>query len=129
WLSPKYLCGESYGTLRAAALAEHLQTRHGLYLNGLLLISAVLDVGTLEFHPGNDLPYPLFLPTYAAIAHYHGRHGDRALADVLAEAEEFAGRDYPWVLARGHRLSTGVRAEAVSRVARLAGLTDDYVDR
>ncbi len=129
WLSPKYLCGESYGTLRAAALAEHLQTRHGMYLNGLLLISAVLDVGTLEFHPDNDLPYPLFLPTYAAIAHYHGRHGDRALADVLAEAEEFAGRDYPWVLARGSRVSTVERAEAVTRVAQLAGLSEDYVDR
>src|SRR5262249_2907767 len=69
WLSPKYLCGESYGTVRAAALAEHLQDRNGMYLNGLVLISAALDGGTLEFATGNDLPYPLFLPTYAAIAH------------------------------------------------------------
>ena len=129
WLSPKYLCGESYGTLRAAALAEHLQSRHGMYLNGLVLISAVLDIGTLEFHPGNDVPYPLFLPTYAAIAHYHGRHGDRPLAEVLAEAEEFASRDYPWALARGTRLSTQERAGAVARLAGLSGLSEDYVDR
>jgi carboxypeptidase C (cathepsin A) len=129
WLSPKYLCGESYGTLRAAALAEHLQARHGMYLNGLMLISAVLDVGTLEFHPGNDVPYPLFLPTYAAIAHYHGKHGERGLSEVLAEAEAFAGRDYPWALAQGSRLSTVERAEAVARLARLAGLSEDYVDR
>jgi carboxypeptidase C (cathepsin A) len=129
WLSPKYLCGESYGTLRAAALSGHLQKRHGMYLNGLMLISATLDVGTLEFNPGNDLPYPLYLPTYAAIAHYHGRHGDRPLTDVLAEAERFADRDYPWALARGARLSTEERAEAVARLARLTSLSEDYVDR
>src|SRR6266516_4695848 len=91
WLSPKYLCGESYGTLRAAALAEHLQDRHGMYLNGLALISAVLDVG--------------------------------------AEVAGFARRDYRWALAEGARLSTVDRADAVTRVARLAGLDRDYVDR
>ena len=77
WLSPKFVAGESYGTVRAAALASHLQQRHGLYLNGLLLISSVLDMGTVMFNEGNDLPYSLYLPTYAAIAHYHGKHGDR----------------------------------------------------
>ncbi|MBW4719158.1 S10 family peptidase [Saccharothrix obliqua] len=129
WLSPKFLAGESYGTTRAAALAEHLQVRYGMYLNGLMLISSVLDFGTLDFSEGNDLPYSLFLPTYAAIAHYHGLHGDRPLADVLAEAEEFASRDYPWALARGHRLTAEERADAVSRLAALTGLSEDYVDR
>jgi carboxypeptidase C (cathepsin A) len=129
WLSPKYLCGESYGTMRAAALAEHLQERHGMYLNGLMLISTTLDFGTLEFAPGNDAPYPLFLPTYAAIAHYHGKHGDRPLADVLDEAEAFARREYPWALAEGARLSTVDRAAAVERIARITGLAEDYVDR
>jgi carboxypeptidase C (cathepsin A) len=129
WLSPKYLCGESYGTLRAAALAEHLQDRHGMYLNGLILVSSVLDGGTLEFDEGNDLPYPLFLPTYAAIAHYHGRHGDRPLREVLDGAEEYARGRYPWVLAQGARLSTVDREEAVATLARLTGLDADYVDR
>lgn len=129
WMSPKYLCGESYGTLRAAALAEHLQDRYGMYLNGLMLISAVLDFVTLDFQPGNDLPYALFLPAYAAIAHYHGKHGDRPLPEVLAEAEEFAARDYPWALAQGARLSTVDRAAVVERLARLTGLEPDYVDR
>ena len=129
WLSPKYLCGESYGTLRAAALSDHLQQRHGMYLNGLILISAVLDLGTLEFVPGNDVPHPLFLPTYAAIANYHGKHGDRPLDAVLAEAEAFAGKEYPWALAQGSRLSTVDRAETVARLARLAGVSEDYVDR
>ncbi|WP_410669467.1 S10 family peptidase [Amycolatopsis sp. cmx-4-68] len=129
WLSPKFLAGESYGTLRAAGLAAHLQDRHGLYLNGLLLISSVLDLGTLRFTEGNDLPYSLFVPTYAAIAHYHGRHGERPLDDVLADAEDFAAKDLPWALSRGARLSTHDRADAVATLASLTGLTESYVDR
>jgi carboxypeptidase C (cathepsin A) len=129
WLSPKFLAGESYGTLRAAGLAAHLQDRYGLYLNGLLLISSVLDLGTLRFTEGNDLPYSLYVPTYAAIAHYHGRHGDRPLDDVLADAEDFAAKDLPWALARGARLSTRDRAEAVATLASLTGLSESYVDR
>ncbi|HEY7594877.1 MAG TPA: peptidase S10 [Actinophytocola sp.] len=129
WMSPKFVAGESYGTTRAGGLAHHLQTRYGMYLNGLILISAVLDFATLDFTVGNDVPYVLFLPTYAAIAHYHGLHGDRPLEEVLSEAEEFAARDYPWALSRGNRLSTEERADAVSRLAALTGLSEDYVDR
>ena len=129
WLSPKFVAGESYGTMRAAALAEHLQNRHGLYLNGVLLISSVLDFGSIDFSEGNDRPYELYVPTYAAIAHYHGFHGDRPLADVLAEAEEFAERDLPWALRRGARLGADDRADMVRRLARLTGLTEAYVDR
>ncbi|OXM73101.1 MULTISPECIES: S10 family peptidase [Amycolatopsis] len=129
WLSPKYLAGESYGTLRAAALAGHLQERHGFYLNGLMLISSVLDMGTIRFTEGNDQPYPLFVPTYAAIAHYHGKHGKRKLADVLAEAEEFAARELPWALQRGSRLTPEEKAAAVRKLASLTGLDESYVDR
>jgi carboxypeptidase C (cathepsin A) len=127
WLSPKFLAGESYGTLRAAGLTEHLQTRHGMYLNGIMLISSVLDFGTVDFAEGNDLPYVLFLPTYAAIAHYHGLHGARPLADVLAEAESFASGDDLLALERGFRLTN--RESIVDRVAALTGLSADYVDR
>ncbi|MGB3442177.1 MAG: peptidase S10 [Actinophytocola sp.] len=129
WLSPKFVAGESYGTTRAGGLAQHLQQRRGMYLNGLILISAVLDFASLDFTTGNDLPYVTFLPTYAAIAHYHGLHGDRELADVLADAEDFASRDYPWALSRGSRLSEEERAAAVARYAALTGLSEDYVDR
>jgi carboxypeptidase C (cathepsin A) len=129
WLSPKFVAGESYGTTRAGGLAHHLQQRYGMYLNGLILVSAVLDFATLDFTPGNDLPYSTFLPTYAAVAHYHGLHGDRPLADVLAEAEEFAARDYPWALSQGHRLSAEERAATVAKFAALTGLSEDYVDR
>jgi carboxypeptidase C (cathepsin A) len=127
WLSPKFLAGESYGTLRAAGLADHLQTKHGMYLNGIMLISSVLDFGTIYFGEGNDLPYMLYLPTYAAIAHYHGLHGSRSLEDVLAEAEEFASGDYLKALERGSRLAD--RQSIVDRLAALTGLSADYVDR
>jgi len=63
WLSPKFLIGESYGTTRASALSSHLLEQHGMYLNGIMLVSAVLDFSTLSFPPGHDLPYILFLPS------------------------------------------------------------------
>lgn len=129
WMSPKFLAGESYGTTRAAGLAEHLQSRYGMYLNGLMLISTVLEFGTITFAEGNDLPYWLFLPSYAAIAHYHGINADRPLADVLAEAEEYAAGPYPRALAQGARLPAGDRAAVVGTLARLTGLSEDYVDR
>jgi carboxypeptidase C (cathepsin A) len=129
WMSPKYLCGESYGTTRAAGLARHLQEKYGMYLNGLILISPYLDGQSAAFGGGNDEPYLAYLPTYAAIANYHGKHGDRPLADVLAEARAYAAGEYRRVLALGSRLSTTERADAVARIARLTGLSEDYVDR
>jgi carboxypeptidase C (cathepsin A) len=129
WLSPKFVTGESYGTLRAAGLAAYLQSRHGMYLNGIALLSSVLDIGTIRFTEGNDVPYALYLPTYAAIAHYHGKHPGRALPDVIAEAEAYAAGDYPRVLARGHRLTPAERRAAIAKVARLTGLRREYVDR
>jgi carboxypeptidase C (cathepsin A) len=129
WMSPKYLCGESYGTTRAAGLARHLQERYGMYLNGLMLISTYLDGGTAEFSPGNDDAYVYYLPTYAAIASYHGKHGGRPLREVLDEAQAFAGDEYLRALSRGSRLSQEERARVAGRVAALTGLSQDYVDR
>ena len=130
WMSPKFVAGESYGTLRGAALAEHLQSRYGMYLNGLVLISSVLDLSSVDFeNQRNDRAHALYLPTYAAVAHYHGKHGRRSLQSVLDEAQAYAARDYPWVLSRGNRLTRRERAEAVATLARISGLTEDYVDR
>lgn len=129
WISPKFLAGESYGTTRAAGLADHLQSRYGMYLNGVMLISVVLEFGTLDFYAGNDLPYTLFLPTYAAIAHYHGLIPDRTLDEVIADAERFAAGRYPNALAQGNRIPADYRAEVVTRLAALTGLSEDYIDR
>lgn len=130
WMSPKLVAGESYGTLRGAALAEHLQTRHSMYLNGLILVSSVLDLSSIDFeNQRNDRAHALYLPTYAAIAQYHGRLGDATLETAVAQAEEYAARDYPWVLSRGDRLTADERTAAVTRIASLTGLSEEYVDR
>lgn len=129
WLSPKFLAGESYGTVRASALADHLQKRYGLFPNGIALISSVIDMGTIRFTEGNDEPTALYLPTYAALAHYHGKHGDRSLDEVRGEAEGLASREYLWGLARGARLTPAERTDLVRRIATVTGLSEAYVDR
>ncbi len=132
WTSPKFLAGESYGTTRAAGLAGYLQDRHGLYLNGLMLISSILNFQTALFDPGNDLPYLLFLPTYTATAWYHKRlvpslqHDLRA---ALREAEAFARGDYALALLQGAALPAERRRNIAARLARLTGLSLDYVER
>lgn len=129
WLSPKFLAGESYGTTRAAGLAQHLQDELGMYLNGLLLISSVLDFSTAHFEQGGDRAHAMYLPFYAATAWQHGFHEGRTLSEVVDEARDYAARDYPYVLSRGARLTAEERVEAVSTVARLSGLSEDYVAR
>jgi carboxypeptidase C (cathepsin A) len=132
WRSPKYLIGESYGTTRAGGLAGYLQERHGLYLNGLMLISAVLNFGTLEFDPGNDLPAILFLPTYTASAFYHGRlppELQRDLRATLAEVEAFALGEYAAALLQGANLGPERRAQVAARLARYTGLSAEYLER
>ncbi|HYN19446.1 MAG TPA: peptidase S10, partial [Thermoanaerobaculia bacterium] len=132
WSSPKFLGGESYGTTRSAALVQHLQDRYGMYFNGVVLISSILNFQTARFEVGNDLPYPLFLPTYTAAAWYHKRlpadlQGD--LRQALEEAEQFALGDYLVALAQGNDLPPERREEVARKVARLTGLSEDYVAR
>lgn len=128
WFSPKFLAGESYGTTRSAGLSGYLQERHGLYLNGIVLISAVLDFSTLEFEPGNDLPYVLFLPTYAATAYYHGKvNTRRPIQKFLAEVEKFAAGDYSQALAKGAALSKQQQAQIVEKLAQYTGLSQEYI--
>ena len=130
WMSPKLVAGESYGTTRGAALVEHLQSRHGMFVNGLILISSILDFSGVDFeNQRNDKAHAMYLPTYAAIAHYHGKAGKRSLRATLKEAEEYAAKDYPWVLSRGDRLTTKERSAAVKKLAGLTGLSEEYVDR
>ncbi|HTP11195.1 MAG TPA: peptidase S10 [Anaerolineae bacterium] len=132
WLSPKFLIGESYGTTRAAGLSGYLQERHGLYLNGIMLVSSILDFGTAEAHPGNDLPYILYLPTYAATAWYHQRlkgRFQRDLHKLLAEVEQFALTDYASTLLRGASVPAKTRAVIIEQLAAYTGLSTDYLDR
>ena len=133
WTSPKFLIGESYGTTRAAGLSGYLQERHGLYLNGIMLVSSILDFSTARFNPGNDLPYILFLPTYAATAWYHRRLlADRQsldLADFLAEVRAFALGEYTLALMQGAALSAEARSVIAEKLARYTGLAADWIER
>jgi carboxypeptidase C (cathepsin A) len=133
WASPKYLIGESYGTTRAAGLSGHLIERYGMYLNGVMLVSVALDFQALRFEPTNDLPAVLFLPTYAATAWYHGKLAAelqaKALRDVIAEVEAFAGGEYTAALFKGDRLAGKERAAVARKVARYTGLSVEFVER
>jgi carboxypeptidase C (cathepsin A) len=130
WRSPKYLCGESYGVFRAAGLVAELQDRHGMFMNGLVLVSGLVDYGTIMPGPTNDLPHALYLPSFTAVACAHGRlpadlQANRARA--IAEAEAFASGDYVTALYAGAALSEPRRAEVAKSIARLTGLSEKLV--
>lgn len=131
WASPKFLAGESYGTTRSAGLSGYLQDRYGMYLSGITLISSVLNFATLEFGPGNDLPNVVFLPSYTAAAWYHKRLSAELQADrgkAIAESEEFAKGDYARALLLGSALPAPERARVIDELARLTGLTKEFID-
>ena len=130
WLSPKYLCGESYGVFRAAGLADNLSGRYGMYLNGLILVSGVLDFATISGDTGNDLPYPLILPAFTAAAFYHHKLPADLQADLgkaLAKSRTFAAGEFTTDLAEGAALSAEERDKAVAELVRLTGLKEQVI--
>jgi carboxypeptidase C (cathepsin A) len=131
WSSPKILVGESYGTTRAAGLSQYLQDRYGMYVNGIVLISSVLNFQTLDFEPGNDVPYPLYLPTYAATAWYHKRLApdlqQLPLRDVLSQTESFSSTEYLLALARGDAVSGSDAEHVANQLSRFTGLGANYI--
>ncbi len=132
WSSPKFLIGESYGTTRAAGLSGYLQGRHGLYLNGIMLLSSVLSFQTVNFAVGNDLPYILFLPTYTATAWYHKQLADdlqQDLRETLKEVEAFALGDYTLALMKGATLPDDEREQIVQKLVRYTGLSHQYIEQ
>jgi len=132
WGSPKFLAGESYGTTRAAGLSGYLQQRYGMYLNGIILISSILNFQTAEFDTGNDLPYILYLPTYTAIAWYHKKLPTDLQADLqkaIAESKAFAVGAYADALMAGDALPAAKRTEIAQKLSRLTGVSAEYIDR
>ena len=122
--APLYLCGESYGTTRAAALTDQLLDA-GLGLAGLILVSCAMDLQSLVFTTRNDLPYALFLPAFAAAAQYHGTLKGPLAASAeaaRAAAEAFVHDDYLAALQAGARLSGSARSRIEKRLAELTGL-------
>src|ERR1700758_3802145 len=132
WTSPKFLAGESYGTTRAAGLSGYLQERYGMYLNGIILISSILNFETAEFDRGNDLPYILYLPTYTAIAWYHKKLTADLQADfqkAINESRAYAAHEYADALMGGDTLPAPRRAEIAQKLSRLTGLSAEYIER
>lgn len=132
WLSPKYLIGESYGTTRAAALSGELQDRLGIYLNGITLVSMVLNFQTLAFDSGNDTPYWLFLPTYTATAFHHKKLApplDADLEKTLTEARRFARDEYLPALSRGDQMTPDERDAIATKLAAFLGVSKEFVIR
>jgi len=130
WLSPKHLCGESYGVMRVGGLVEYLQERHGMYFDGLMLMSGLISFQTLASDPGNDLPYILFLPGFTATAHYHARLAPELQADfarTAAEARTFAFGEYATALLQGASLPPAERQRVAEKVARFTGLSVEQV--
>ena len=131
WGSPKFLIGESYGTTRAAGLSLHLKDKHDIFLNGVMLVSLAIDLQTLCFDDGNELPYALFLPTYAATAWYHQALAPelqkQPLADVIKAAEAFALGDYTAALMQGSQLAGAQRDKISAQLVRFTGLTPEYI--
>lgn len=132
WTSPKFLIGESYGTTRAAGLSGYLQDRYGMYLNGLMLVSSILDFQTSRFHVGNDLPYILFLPTYTATAWYHHRLApelQQNLEATLQEVRAFVLNEYALALFKGAALTPEERTSIAAKLSRYTGLSPEYIER
>ncbi len=133
WASPKYLIGESYGTTRAAGLSQHLQDRYQIDFNGLMLISCAMDFSTLRFDAGNDLPYALFLPTYAATAWFHKKLSPAQQAktqkQVVREAEAFVTAEYLPMLFKGSRITQTEATAFAEKLAQHCGLPAEMLAR
>lgn len=132
WESPKLIAGESYGTTRASGLAQELHDSHHLYLDGIFLISSVLNFQTIRFATANDLPYILYLPTYTATAWYHKRLPEdlqKDQAKAIAESQAFAQGEYAEALFRGDHLQQAQRNAILDKLTRYTGLPKDYIDK
>lgn len=130
WNSPKYLIGESYGTTRSAVLVNRLQQQENMDFNGVVLMSSVLDFETLEFAPGHDISYVLYLPSYAATAAYHHAIPMPAnLPAFLDTARQWAAGPYAAALEKGSSLPAAERSAVLRQLSAYTGLSQDYLDK
>ncbi len=132
WSSPKFLLGESYGAIRAAGLAGHLQERYGMALNGIVIVSGLLDFQTLSASGPNDLPYICYLPTMASVAFYHQKLSPEMQQDRAATtkaASEFAHGAYASALLKGAALSATEKERIAETLAKFTSLPKDFILR
>ena len=126
--SPVYLCGQSYGTTRAA---EILGLAPDLNLSGVLFLSPMFDRASQAFVPGNDIPYLLYLPTMASVAWYYkkGNFDTQTEGDRFNEAVKFSQNEYAAALMKGRDITLAEKKRVASRLAAITGLsTKQYLD-
>ncbi|MDE1984454.1 MAG: peptidase S10 [Gammaproteobacteria bacterium] len=131
WNSPKYLFGESYGTPRSAALSNYLAQRDDIDLNGVILLSSILDFRTASFNAGNDLPFELFLPSYTAVAWYHHKLPNQPadLQPLLQQVQQFALGDYAHALDAGNTLTDAQFDAIAEKLHDYTGLSAAYIEK
>ncbi len=133
WNSPKYLFGESYGTLRTAIVANILENHNNIDLNGVILLSQMLnitsDIDDARLNPGIDIPFELALPSYAATAYYHHKLPKQpaALEPFLKDVEDFAMGEYAHALAQGTDLSPVAKQAMAEKLHNYTGLPVSYI--
>ncbi|HVA98876.1 MAG TPA: peptidase S10 [Bacteroidia bacterium] len=131
WGSPKFLTGESYGTTRASGLSGYLQNTYGMYLNGITLISSVLNFEYIDFTRGNDLPYALFLPTYATTAQFHKKLSPElesmSVSDLAKKVETFAAGTYTYFLMKGDHASEQLTNEVIDSINYFTSIPKQYI--
>ncbi len=132
WSSPLYLVGESYGTTRAAGLSNWLFD-HGIALNGIALVSTVMNFQTIRFAENNDLPLILMLPSYTATAWYHKRLSPAMLANSVEQVSEaarkFSANEYAPAMLRIDSLTTAERNSLLDKFSAFTGLSKDFIER
>ena len=131
WNSPKYLGGESYGTTRTAMVVDELEggTFNDVGLNGLILVSTILDFAAREPTPGNEMAYIVTLPNMAAAAYYHGKVQASSVEAIAEEARQFAIGPFATALLKGQDLPDAERAAVRAELSRLTGLSETYLDQ
>ena len=133
WLSPKLIIGESYGGTRAAGLCDYLQNEESMYLDGVIIVSGLLNWQNIDFSPGNDIAYCLGLPAFASTAWYYKKDApelqQRDVNDVRRQAEEFAMKDYLLALGQGDQLPAADRQQIADQLSKFIGLPADYILR
>lgn len=131
WSSPKYIGGESYGTTRSVALINELEGSYNdVAVNGIILISTILDFGATAEVQGNEMPYIINLPSMATTAWYHKKMGNppATVAEAAQQARAFAIGPYAAALLKGNQLPAEERASVRTELARLTGLSEAFVD-
>ena len=131
WPSPKYLIGESYGTIRSAGLSAELQQRHGIDLNGIVLISSLLTYQTLSPAPDNDVAWASNIETFTADAWYYKKLPpdlqSKNIKQVVDESRAFAWGEYMTALTKGNTLTDAEKTAMATKLARFTGLSPQFV--